>query len=331
MTRAIERFNRIHWSVRILVLALVALAIERYAFPRLVHTGWAVVMKLSGNAPHCPWPRILAYYENLTDFAEQEGNISSAASLKAYDHTLGIGQVSVRQGSFWEKRTTGPVVREPRGGIPYSAAEQEWMFRHNPNQAVKHGDIVLDCGANVGVFTRFALSRGASLVTAIEPEPLNVECLRRNFAAEITLGKVIVVPEGVWSSDGSFPLRINSTNPAGHRMAIREVSEKTIDVPVSKIDTLVQRLQLSRVDYIKIDIEGAERAALSGAMKTLAQYRPTLMIESYQQPDDMDVFPRVVASGYPGYALRCGPCQPRYEGSKVIVPHVIYFQKQLID
>jgi FkbM family methyltransferase len=74
-------------------------------------------------------------------------------------------------------------------------------------------------------------------VIAIEPEPLNAECLRRNFAAEITLGKVIVVPEGVWSSDGSFPLRINSTNPAGHRMAIREVSEKTIDVPVSKIDT----------------------------------------------------------------------------------------------
>jgi hypothetical protein len=131
MAKLIERFNRIHWSVRILILTLVAVAFARYAFPRLVHTGWAVVMKVSGNAPHCPWPQILAYYDNLADFAEQEGKISSTASVKAYDHTLGIGQTSVRQGSFWEKRSPDPLVPGMHGGIPYNVTEQEWMFRHN--------------------------------------------------------------------------------------------------------------------------------------------------------------------------------------------------------
>jgi len=212
------------------------------------------------------------------------------------------------------------------GGIPYNAAEQEWMFRHNPKQGVKSGDIVLDCGANVGVFTKFALQRGASLVVAIEPEPLSLECFRRNLATEIAAGKVIVVPEGVWSCDGSFPLRISPDNPAGHSMAIHDVG-RVINVPVSRIDTLVQRLGLERVDYIKMDIEGAEREALSGARDTLTKHRPTLMIESYQRPDDMEVIPDIVSRAYSGYSLSCGPCQPLNESSRTIVPHVIYFQR----
>jgi FkbM family methyltransferase len=155
---------------------------------------------------------------------------------------------------------------------------------------------------------------------------LSLECLRRNLATEIAQGKVIVVPAGVWSSDGSFPLRVSSINPAGHSMVKKEVGETTVTVPVYRIDTLVQQLRLSRVDYIKIDIEGAEREALAGATKTLSTYHPTLMIESYQRPDDMVAIPKVVMSSFSGYSLSCGPCQPLYEGSKIIAPHVIYFQ-----
>jgi len=109
-------------------------------------------------------------------------------------------------------------------------------------------------------------------------------------------------------------------------MAIADVG-KVIEVPVSRIDALVQRLGLARVDYIKMDIEGAEREALSGARNTLAKHRPTLMIESYQRPDDMEVIPDIVSKAYSGYSLSCGPCQPLNESSRTIVPHVIYFQR----
>ena len=322
----IEKFNRVHWSVRLLFLTLVALAFAVYGFPRMAHTGWAVVMKISGNAPHCPWPRIFAYYENLMDFADNEIRNSSAATLVEYDNAVGLGRISVPLGIFWEKRGPEPWVPGAHGGIPYNTTEQEWMFRHNPQQAVKSGDIVLDCGANVGVFTKFALQRGASLVVAIEPEPLNIECLRRNLAPEIAEGKVIVVPEGVWSSEGSFPLWINPWNAAAHSM-VTAGKGKAIEVPVSRIDVLVQKLGLARVDYIKIDIEGAEREALSGAQHTLAKHHPTLMIESYQRPDDMEVIPDIVTKAYPGYALSCGPCQTLNESSRIIAPHVIYFQR----
>ena len=322
----IDKFNRLHWSLRLMFLSFLAVLFAVYCFPRMKHTGWAVLTKLSGNAPHCPWSRIFVYYESLIDFADNEIRNSSAAKLKEYDSALGIGRISVPLGMFWEKRGPGPLVPGAHGGISYNTAEQEWMFRHNPEQAVRSGDIVLDCGANVGVYSRFALQRGASLVVAIEPEPLNVECLRRNLAPEIAMGKVIVVPEGVWSSDGHFSLTLDPGNAAAHSMTINH-GGKTIEVPVSRIDSLVQRLGLERVDYIKIDIEGAEREALSGARNTLAKYRPTLMIESYQRPDDMEVIPDIVTKAYAGYSLRCGPCQPLDESSKIIAPHVIYFHR----
>jgi hypothetical protein len=46
----IEEFNRLHWSVRLVFLTLITMAFAVYGFSRMVHTGWAVVMKFSGNA-----------------------------------------------------------------------------------------------------------------------------------------------------------------------------------------------------------------------------------------------------------------------------------------
>src|SRR5262252_2026765 len=60
------------------------------------------------------------------------------------------------------------------------------------------GDVVLDAGANVGVFVRKALWAGASKVIAIEPAPENLECLRRTFAHEVARGQVVIYPKGVW-------------------------------------------------------------------------------------------------------------------------------------
>src|SRR6185295_12886405 len=66
---------------------------------------------------------------------------------------------------------------------------------------IKAGDVVLDCGANVGVFTRRALDAGARLVVAIEPAPDSVAAIKRTFAEEIRQNKVIVYDRGVWDKE----------------------------------------------------------------------------------------------------------------------------------
>ena len=85
--------------------------------------------------------------------------------------------------------------------LAHNLAEQERRIYMAGSVNVNAGDTVLDCGANVGVFTRVALAAGAKQVVAIEPAPDNVACLRRNFASEIAAGRVIVYPKGVWDKD----------------------------------------------------------------------------------------------------------------------------------
>jgi len=85
----------------------------------------------------------------------------------------------------------------------------------------------------------------------------------------------------------------------------------------------VSELKLERVDFIKMDIEGAERRALAGAYSTLKKYRPRLAIAAYHLPDDPEIIPRVVNSTWSGYRMGCGPCN---EYDYVIRPGVLYFR-----
>jgi FkbM family methyltransferase len=138
------------------------------------------------------------------------------------------------------------------------------MGNANPNEAVRPADVVIDCGAHVGVFTQRALARGASKVVAVEPDPVNLECLRRNLSEEIAAGKVILVPKGVWNSVTTLTFS-ESTQNSGMNSFVQQERGTKMQLPVTTIDHLVEELQPGRVDYIKMDIEGSEREALKGA------------------------------------------------------------------
>ena len=180
----------------------------------------------------------------------------------------------------------------------------------------------MDCGAHVGVFTQSALDRGAAKVIAIEPEPVNLECLRRNLAREIAAGRVIVVPKGAWSSEKTITLFLGIDN-SGMNTMIEGAGGDAMEVPVTTIDNLVRSLHLPRVDYIKMDIEGAEREALAGAIETLRQFRPRLMIDSYHRAGDMQVLPTIIRRAHGDYSMSCGPCEFGLHG---FLPHVVFYE-----
>jgi FkbM family methyltransferase len=179
------------------------------------------------------------------------------------------------------------------------AAGQYW----HPSVHFQPGDIVLDVGADAGSVTFEALRAGAQKVVAIEVSPDKWPCLERTFAKEIAEQRVVLVRAGAWDSESTMEL-------GGDSVVLERGSQKQ-KVRVTTIDRMIAELKLPRVDFISMDIEGAEKPALRGAMNTLRKFRPRMAIASEHLPDDVEAIPKTVRAIAPGYEVICGQCELR--------------------
>jgi len=198
------------------------------------------------------------------------------------------------KGSFWVPSG------HPSEMLDFVLAEES-MDIYNVAGLIRKGDTVLDCGADVGTFTRAALQRGAAKVVSIEPSPAKQECLRLTFAREVAEGKVILCPRGVWNEESTMYLdddRLSESNG--------------VSVPLTTIDKIVSDLRLERLDLIKMDIEGAEEKAIAGAQGTIRRFKPTFTIASEHKPDDHSRLPFLLHRMVPDYRVFCGPCVPQF-------------------
>ena len=176
-------------------------------------------------------------------------------------------------GTFWLPEAEGISSL-----IDMASVIQQDIYTYE-GRGIRPGDIVLDCGAHVGSFTRKALNKGASLVVAIEPSPVKVTCLQKNFDGEIVAGRVRVLQVGIWSHDDKLWLEgvsdVGNSVVSGPTPAGVGPGEW---VQVTTLDKLVEEQRLGKVDFIKMDIEGAECEALQGACGTIVKFRPFLAI-----------------------------------------------------
>lgn len=230
-----------------------------------------------------------------------------------------MAQESV-ENTFQIEKREGPVelVRTPAGEywIPIrdigelaeTIAEQQSAIYEGVGAAVEPGDVALDCGANVGVYTRHALDHGARLVVAIEPAQESLDCLRRNVSKEISDGRVIVYPKGVWNKDDQLTLSVGPTFASSASSVAIDRGGKGSTVHLTTIDKLVAELHLHTVDFIKMDIEGAEMQALEGAVETVRRFHPRMAISTEHRTSDPDQIPQLVRKLWPSYIAQCGPC-----------------------
>jgi FkbM family methyltransferase len=206
-------------------------------------------------------------------------------------------------GFFWGKPEHGndleAVMHEQSTGHPH-AYERGTVV-------MGRGDVVIDGGSHLGVFTRIAVLRGASRVVAFEPQPDLVACFRRTFAKEIASGQVTMVAKAVWDQPGT--LAFEGAGLGFHAVDSQISVSSTTGrlMPVTTIDDTVEALGLKRVDFIKMDIEGAERQALRGARRTIARWKPNLSICAYHRPDDAEAIPAAVRNARRDYHVLGAP------------------------
>jgi FkbM family methyltransferase len=146
---------------------------------------------------------------------------------------------------------------------------------------VRPGDIVVDVGAHIGIFTvRAAKAVGAGgMVIAIEPETNNLRLLERNIQLN-QLRNIIVVPKGVWSKKGKVQLITNKSSGA-HSIVIHQGATGSREIEVDTLDDILKELHVNRIDFIKMDIEGAELNAYDGMKETLRNNDCKLAIAAY--------------------------------------------------
>lgn len=283
-------------ALALLVLAVVAFGVrERYMASYLIETrSFIIAMKRDGHAPDISWwsvvrrlgPRWTQQRDPL--FVKAAGTGEAPCPVR-WQTALG---------SFWGGERDGGVldhlVIEQLGGRIYDRAPA----------AIDPGDVVIDVGAHLGTFTRYALQRGAARVIAVEPMPALAACLRRTFWAEIQAGTVLVAEAAAWDSDSSLEFRIGPQSTTGRaRAATDRPSDAIIRVRAVRLDSLMRELGQDRVDFIKMDIEGAEPRALAGAGQTIAAFTPRMAICVYHGRDDETLVPAAVASSHAGYAV----------------------------
>jgi FkbM family methyltransferase len=165
---------------------------------------------------------------------------------------------------------------------------------------VEPGDVVIDAGACWGdtslYFAKLAGPDGVVIAVEFVPSNLTVLELNRSLSHGL-MDSVRVVDRPLWS-DSETVIHFEDKGPS-----TRFVNDERLpSVQTQTIDQLVAESSLSRVDFIKMDIEGAEVPALLGAKQTIRTFRPKLAISAYHRPDDLVTIPRLFEKfGYISY------------------------------
>ena len=113
---------------------------------------------------------------------------------------------------------------------------------------------IIDAGAHIGMSTiLFAQNYPKAKIVALEPEPSNYDALQRNTSP---YKNVVCIRAALWRDDGEVMLSPSNVHPKG-AFAIAE--RDGIKVPAMTMSTLMKEAQLTSIDLLKMDIEGAEK------------------------------------------------------------------------
>lgn len=142
---------------------------------------------------------------------------------------------------------------------------------------LKAGDVVLDVGANGGVYTLLAAKAvgDAGHVYAFEPDKQALRLLRHNLELN-AVTNVTVVPAAVSNHAGEASFAVADDVAMGSLADIERPDQRIgrwETVETVRLDDMIDRFGIRSVDFIKMDVEGAEKLALEGATGLLSSAR----------------------------------------------------------
>jgi len=181
---------------------------------------------------------------------------------------------------------------------------QYWLVNKDVKICAAPGDYVIDCGAGLGDNTLlFAQAVGLKgHVYAFECSAYSILYLRKNLNNNPYYGSKVSVHRYALTDKSGEQLSFKFLG-GGTSLGNSQDAEVLEEVTSITIDDFVAQNNVPKVDFIKMDIEGAERLALHGARETIRRFRPKLAISIYHLPDDYVVIAELIADLLPDYTF----------------------------
>ena len=165
---------------------------------------------------------------------------------------------------------------------------------------VKAGDVVIDAGAWIGDFSAYAANKGAT-VYAFEPTSTIFNILRQT--EKLNAPHIISVQKGLGENECEIPISLNEDYNSGGNSIKVVRSKKTELITITSLDKWAAENNITKIDFIKSDIEGAERDMLRGAANVLRTLAPKLAICTYHFPEDPKLLESIILAANPNYTV----------------------------
>ena len=174
---------------------------------------------------------------------------------------------------------------------------------------------IIDCGAFKGDSTSELISAlSPQKIYALEPDPKTFTKLSEYCG---TVTDCNAIPLNYAVGDKDCETEFHSSGSRGSGIEGANHRGKTKIIATRKLDSII----LEPIDLIKLDVEGNEKEAISGANELISRYQPSMSVSLYHRSEDIYELPLIIKELCPDHTfyLRRVPCIPAWDLSLVAV------------
>jgi FkbM family methyltransferase len=225
---------------------------------------------------------------NLRTNAYQFESLNKALSL--YKHNLGdIGfPIEMILSSY---------------GVLIDFVHEQYRYNNNETEIrVNLDDFVIDgggCYGDTALYFSYLTGKNGK-VFSFEFVPSSLDIFRENLSLNNDFSSNIIIEEKPLLNESGKKIYYSDNGPATKVSEFQFDSNNSVTDSIS-IDDFVKKNKLSKVDFIKLDIEGSEFAALVSASETIKKFKPKLAIALYHSPLDFERIPKLLKEYLPSY------------------------------
>ena len=147
----------------------------------------------------------------------------------------------------------------------------------------RHADVIVDVGANIGNHTLYFSKVLGAKVICVEPNPAALVLLQKNLEMNEVTGQVTIVKAAASDHSGSLRLENGPLSNLGMAKVMEAAKVGSIEIASITLDEMISSVlseEDARISLVKIDVEGFEQNVLRGALKTIAQHGPIIVVEA---------------------------------------------------